>query len=436
MDIHAYIPRNPHVTSFHQLVEDHYEYLERTWEERYLTRYGYWRGHVTKVIWDYLDCGDLHKGFARIRCKDCGHEYLLPFSCKRRHFCPSCHERRVIEFGEFLTIEVLLDVPHRHWVFTIPKILRTWFMYDRKLLSALCRIVWELLATFLKASTVGGLSKEVCPGAVMSIQTFGEQINFNPHIHVIAADGCFCADGAFVEAWAYDTSALTEAFSNEVLKLLEGKGLPEGRVEMIRSWHHSGFQVYRGYQIPARDKEGTERLACYIVRCPFAKSRLTYMRDSAEVLYSGKTTGSTKKYSALDFLAMLTVQIPAPRQQMVRYYGHYSNKQRGMRRKAACLDDVAPEVVPAIKLSSRSWARLIAKVYLDDPLSCPKCKGQMKIIAFIEDDSVIVKILKHRDLGERPVAHAPPPLEFVGLTEDYYEDCSQLLLPEFEYEAC
>jgi hypothetical protein len=35
------------------------------------------------------DCGDLHFGFARVKCEDCGHEFLLAFSCKRRHFCPS-----------------------------------------------------------------------------------------------------------------------------------------------------------------------------------------------------------------------------------------------------------------------------------------------------------------------------------------------------------
>ena len=39
----------------------------------------------------YLDCGNLHNGFARVKCKDYGHEYLLAFSCKRRHFCSSCH---------------------------------------------------------------------------------------------------------------------------------------------------------------------------------------------------------------------------------------------------------------------------------------------------------------------------------------------------------
>jgi hypothetical protein len=34
------------------------------------------------VVYRYLDCGDLHNGFARVKCKDCCHEYLLAFSCK------------------------------------------------------------------------------------------------------------------------------------------------------------------------------------------------------------------------------------------------------------------------------------------------------------------------------------------------------------------
>ena len=38
---------------------------------------------------------------------------------------------------------------------------------------------------------------------------------------------------------------------------------------------------------------------------------------------------------------------------------------------------------PYRKLRSR-WAALIRKVYETDPLRCPKCQGEMKIIAFIE----------------------------------------------------
>jgi hypothetical protein len=93
----------------------------------------------------YLDCGILQNGFARVRCGDCGHEYLLAFSCKRRHFCPSCHQKRVVEFGDWLCREVVKAVPHRHVVFSIPKILRRYFLFDRKLLSELSRCVWAAL---------------------------------------------------------------------------------------------------------------------------------------------------------------------------------------------------------------------------------------------------------------------------------------------------
>jgi hypothetical protein len=51
--------------------------------------------------------------------------------------CPSCHQKRVVEFGETLYEEVLKQVPHRQWVFSIPKRLRVYFMYDRKLLGKL-----------------------------------------------------------------------------------------------------------------------------------------------------------------------------------------------------------------------------------------------------------------------------------------------------------
>ena len=104
-------------------------------------RYGFFRSYAKQVIYRYLDCGILKTGLARIRCGDCGHEYLLAFSCKRRHFCPSCHQKRVMEPDEWLCQEVVKAVPpvcvrrtgrHRHVVFIIPKILRRYFLYDRK----------------------------------------------------------------------------------------------------------------------------------------------------------------------------------------------------------------------------------------------------------------------------------------------------------------
>lgn len=459
MENHAYTPRSPRSSGLYQLVEEYYEVLERSWDERYASKLGYWGSHFTKVLWSYLDCGDLRRGFARIRCKDCGHERLLPFSCKRRHFCPSCHERRVLEFAEFLVSEVTSEVPHRHWVFSVPKLLRPWFLYDKSLLGEMCTIVWKLLSKFILASTDGAGATNTKAASVMSIQTAGEHLDFNPHIHALCADGVFSDNGTFTEAQVFDTKALEDAFANAIFALLQEKGLHETRIEMMQSWHHSGFSVYRGSQIPVGERASLERLGQYLVRCPFALRRMVYDKNSGEVSYSGKATGTTKRYSPLDFLARLVVHIPAPHFQTIRYYGHYSNKCRGMRKRADSPEDKAICVLPPKKLASISWARLIAKVFLDDPLICPKCKGQMRIVSFIEEDDLIAKILKHLGLWEppgRPVANSPPTLELPGsfgkqmdcsqnwegdfsqlLPEGYADEAySQLLPDEFAYEAC
>lgn len=63
------------------------------------------------VIYKYLDCGDLHMGFVRVRCEEWGHKYSLAFSCKRRQFCPSCHPKKIIEYRKWLLSNVLRDVP-------------------------------------------------------------------------------------------------------------------------------------------------------------------------------------------------------------------------------------------------------------------------------------------------------------------------------------
>ncbi|MBC8434219.1 MAG: hypothetical protein H8D96_20105 [Desulfobacterales bacterium] len=100
---------------------------------------------------------------------------------------------------------------------------------------------------------------------------------------------------------------------------------------------------------------------------------------------------------------------------MVRYYGHYSNKARGLRKKAQIDEQIPyilePELSP--KEFRRNWARLIQKIYEVDPLVCSRCQGSMRVIAFIEDEDVIKKILKHLGLWEvkhkpSPRANAPP----------------------------
>lgn len=65
-------------------------------------------------------------------------------------------------------MDVLKKIPHRHFVFSIPKILRRYFLYDRKLLADLSRCAWESLKAFLQDAV---LEDDPVPGAVIAMQT-------------------------------------------------------------------------------------------------------------------------------------------------------------------------------------------------------------------------------------------------------------------------
>jgi len=128
------------------------------YEARFEREYGYFRPIVKEVVERYFECGNPRCGFARIRCPDCGEERLLMFSCRARGFCPSCHAKRLEEWGEWMQGELLLDVPHRQVVFTIPKMLRTFFKYKRRLLGDLCRCALRALTRYFEVETGSALT--------------------------------------------------------------------------------------------------------------------------------------------------------------------------------------------------------------------------------------------------------------------------------------
>ena len=74
-----------------------------------------------------------------------------------------------------------------------------------------------------------------------------------------------------------------------------------------------------------------ENLARYIIRAPFSQERMIYIRDESKVLYQSKDAKETKNFDALEWLAAMCSHVPNRGEQMVRYYGHYSNVLRGKR---------------------------------------------------------------------------------------------------------
>jgi len=119
-------------------------------------------------------------------------------------------------------------------------------------------------------------------------------------------------------------------------------------------------------------------------------------------------------FSVLDWIATLTAHIPNKGEQLVRYYGYYSNVSRGKRKKQKPEEKTDIRKIDAPPVSrelKKRWSYFIRKVYETDPLVCPKCQGEMRIISFVDQPDVIKKILQHLGLWEE--SHAPPQSEAV-----------------------
>ena len=143
-----YRPRRPRDSPLYQLLDRYYDEFERVYDDRYQKRYGYWRPVISRAVdlaagrrclrIKVLACGDLKEGFARVRCPRCRYEFFLAFSCRRRCLCPSCHQKRALLVSQHIARDVCEAVPHRQFVFTVPKRLRIFFRFDRRLLRELC----------------------------------------------------------------------------------------------------------------------------------------------------------------------------------------------------------------------------------------------------------------------------------------------------------
>ena len=381
------------------------------WEERFESRYGRWRGFVDDLVMRYLDCGLFEAGFARVQCRDCHAEYLVACSCRGRGLCPSCGAKRAAAFAAFLRDDVLEPVGHCLWTFSIPRLIRPYFMHHRELLGKLCHAAYETVAELMAAGVEGFRT-----GMVAVVQTSGDLLKVNPHVHAIAPRGGWDHEGRWVPVPFVDTAAAAELlFRHKLLSFLKAEGLlSDERAALLLSWqHHTGFSVDSSVKVEPEDGVGLERLARYILRPPVSLERMRWEGGAEDVGYTLKPKPgkprSEEHLDPLDFLARVIAHVPEPRLHTLRYMGWYNNVSRGRRRKAQDTAAAArrPELAAERQARRRAWARLIRRVYETDPLTCSKCGGAMRIISVILDPAVIKTILDHIRKKETQ-ARAPP----------------------------
>jgi hypothetical protein len=160
---------------------------------------------------------------------------------------------------------VLLNLPHRQFVFTLPKLLRVYFKYDRNFFEDVSRIIFTIIHDYY----IEAVKTTVKTGSIVSYQSFGDLMRWNPHFHCIVLEGGIDEAGSFHHIPIKDTAKLTEVFRRRVIKLVVDRGLLDrGFALKILSWQHSGFSVDNSVSIPASSRKARVNLSQYIIRNP------------------------------------------------------------------------------------------------------------------------------------------------------------------------
>ncbi|MBM3986041.1 MAG: transposase [Planctomycetes bacterium] len=352
----AYRPRSPEGTVLHRAVREHLAtFLE---EARTNSAHGFGLpGFIEREFREYLACGVLAHGFARLRCASCGDEHLVGFSCKRRGVCPSCTTRRAVDAAAHLVDAVLPHVPMRQWVLSLPIKVR-WLLARRPAL------VGRVLAVFLRALSTWQRRRgratgvEGATGTATFVQRFGSALQLNIHFHAVVPDGVFVPgdDGAvsfsrLPPPTDEDVELLLHRTATRVLRMLKGalgdeepevdalaelcaasmasrsKSGAQGATPKQLTAFLEGFSLHAGVHLHAHDRRGLEQLCRYGARGALALSRLSELQDGRYAYRMKRPLPDGRTHLVLDgvgLLKKLAPLIPPPRFHLLRFHGVFA----------------------------------------------------------------------------------------------------------------
>lgn len=340
---------------------------------------------VIESVEKMIRCGDPQYGYVKYMCLECGnHSKTIGFSCKSR-FCNRCG-KIYIENWVNKQVERIIDVSHRHTVFTVPEELRGKVYWHRDLLKDLSDGVAEVIQYWYR-NKAKGKGYEV--GIITTVHTFGRDMGFNPHIHALVTEGAIDKFKNWKEVGYIPYEYLRKSWQKVLLEIIQKKfGKEPGIKKLINDLyrrHPKGFYVHAGTRM--RDARGAAQyIGRYLARPAIAEYRIiNYDGKKVKFWYVDHRTERRKEeeLDALEFIGKLIMHVPKKHFRMVRRYGLY---RRGINKLAQKVVGVHKYLKTKIKsklkptvIKKQRWKERLIQSFGKNPLICPRCKTEMEL---------------------------------------------------------
>ena len=357
--------------------------------------------YIIQSIDKFLACRDMSKGFIKFKCPLCPIIHKFPLTCKSK-LCPSCGFKYSSIWAQN-TIKHILNIEHRHVLFTIPKECRQFFFYDRKLLSKLSAVVNEIFKFCfhnisrkkLRKNKISKFSRKyftdsniVHYGLISIIHTFGRDLKWNPHIHAIVSLGGFTKNFDFRKMRHFNVDTIAGQWKYHVLKIIQNGEYHDSKIKkkaldtvakLYREDKRFFFNVGDG---DINSTKGIIRyLGRYLARSPVAEYKITEIDDDNVTFFFNDLANNKKKtyitMPAEKFISQILIHLPPKTFKMVNRYGFYSRH---------ISDELKKAMEPFRKnIAVSKYSFYQRQMYITfgiNPFYCPECKVKMIVWEF------------------------------------------------------
>ena len=338
----------------------------------------------------YCKTGEL--GYNCSYCEECGHMEIHAISCNNRS-CPCCQSPLEKKWEMERNTELIEGIAYYHVVFTLPSELNDIIYHNRKLLLGLLfRCVHETLLTLCADPRHMGAK----PGIVSVLHTWGQKLNFHPHIHVCLSGGGITPDGRFVETkhkgfflpQAAVASmfrgkflcALKGLYSQDLLDLSETEDLkkPETWRMFINALFEKRWLPFIKETINGKGN-AIKYLARYSFRTAIANSRIISVTDeTVSFRYKDYADNNTEKeltVTETEFIDMFLRHILPSGFCRMRSAGYLANCKKTQNLKL--IHKLRNTVYSGNPFRKINVHDLILKLYNKDISLCCECQGRM-----------------------------------------------------------
>jgi hypothetical protein len=338
--------------------------------------------HIKRTLIRFLRCRDYKKNFAVFVCSSCGHSAVRPNTCKSK-LCPTCGK----VYSEHITqnfLAKMIDKKHRHILFTLPDYLWNFFIGRQHLLAQVSDALFNLFKLQFAKSKVKHFAFSVF------FHTFGRDMKFNPHLHIIITEGGFSEASVWKDVTHFPWQVFCKSWKkilSDVLSPLKFE-ITDLQTAINRLWSEESSVFFNVKGETLHNPKATVKyLGRYLARPPIAEYRITFFDGNIVRFWYIDLHDKSKRtieLPLLKFIGRIILQIPPDNFKMVRHYGLYA------RHIASSLKSTLTSLRKSqlTKAYFLSWQAKIFRWIGINPLLCPNCNIVMRPSAIIHNHKV------------------------------------------------